>query len=116
MRAIFIAVLLSIVILDAQTPPPKIYGLGGETCANWLAVPVGQGPDAQMKAALQRMAALAWTTGYVTGAAAVLAPRGVRLSETTGQDIETWLSTHCKANPSDTLEAAAAALVSTLTP
>jgi hypothetical protein len=109
-------VLLSTLVLDAQAPAPKIYGIGGQTCVNWLATPVGQGPDMQMKAALQRMAALAWATGYVTGAAAMLAPRGVRLTDTTGPDIETWLSTRCKANPSETLEAAAAALVTTLTP
>ena len=116
MRRIWIVALLSAVSLHAQAPPPKVYGLGGQTCADWLETPVGQGPDAQVKAAFQRTAALAWATGYVTGAAAVLAPRGVRLSDTTGQDIETWLSTHCKANPSETLDAAAAALVSTLTP
>ena len=113
MLKLWIVVVVLGTSLSAQSPPPKVYGIGVEACANWLTQPTGKGIDVQLQAATQRLAVIAWATGYITGAAAVLAPRGVLLGDTTGRDIEAALTTHCKANSTATIDAA---LVRSLTP
>ena len=40
-----------------------------------------------MEASAKEMAVISWVTGYVTGAAVILAKRGMVLRDTTGRDI-----------------------------
>jgi hypothetical protein len=108
------AVLLFSIGFSAQVRP-KIYGVGVESCRDWiLAAPVNAGRQAQMEAGARRLATIAWTNGYVTGAAAVLATRGTVLRDDTGSDVLAWLDRHCGGNPTSTIEAASAALVQEL--
>lgn len=107
--------------VSAQAPP-KAYGVGGQPCLPWVTVPPARtvptptdalGLDlsglAGMEASFKSVVALAWATGYVSGAGATLA--GTPLRATSGKDIEAWLTTYCTAHPEATMAAATAALV-----
>ena len=103
---------LLVTAVGAQPPPPKIYGIGVQACAEWLAPgDAAAGIETAMKAGVMRMGVIAWVTGYLTGAAAVYATGGIRLRDTTGEGIVESIERHCKANPANTVEQAAASLV-----
>jgi len=81
---------------------PKIYGIGTESC------------QAGMQADAKRQAVVAWTTGYLTGVAAISVSHGTALQEKSAADVSTWLGRYCGANPTKSIEAAGAALAQEL--
>lgn len=100
-----------------QQATPKVYGIGVESCADWLASPGREGGmQARLEAATKRLGVIAWLTGYATGAAAVLSNYRVQLRNTTGTDIQTWVTKYCGTNQTATIEVAGAALVRELSP
>lgn len=102
---------LSSVMVASQTAKPKIYGIGVQPCADWLLRPGEPTAIGQMEASAKEMAVISWVTGYVTGAAAILAERGTVLRDTTGRDLLASITKHCESNKGSTVEVAAAALV-----
>src|SRR5262245_20279340 len=111
-RLVLPVVCVLVTMVGAQPSAPKVYGVGVQSCAEWLReIPPGDVAGANlvtaMKAQVQRLSVIAWATGYVTGAAAVYATGGIVLRETTGESIVESIERHCKANPGNTVEQAA---------
>ena len=103
----------------AQTQvKPKIYGVVGvQACNEFVSPPGSEGSGVgQMRSPAMRAAVVSWAMGYVTGAAAILAERGIVLRDTTENDLVARMTTYCLDNPKATIEAASAALVRELSP
>ncbi len=117
LRAVLLVGVVSLPTLLAaeQRVTPKVYGIGVQPCAEWVAKPgAAVSGIAKLEASAKEMAVIAWLTGYVTGAAAVLADRGMTLKDTSGRDILVWVTEYCTSHKGATVEEAAAALVKEL--
>ncbi len=113
MRVFAVLSLLNLMLspVVVAQPAPKVYGVGVQSCSEWLQQSGSLDATAAMQVGVQRLAVIAWVTGYVTGAAAVYATEGVLLRDTTGTDIVASVERHCKGTQASSVERAAASLV-----